>query len=283
MLRGREPFSMNDFAVFAPYLVLLGYAAATAAYGVLFFTAHKGARRLASPLLQAAVALHLAYLGWLTWRWSQFPGATVSQALTVVAFAIAIIYLFLEWLGGERASGFWLVGQVFVFQLLAVVLHEPLPPRRELFEHPLFGIHVFLALLGYAAFAVAASYGFLFLRLYRELKRSRFSVFYGKLPPLEVLERMMNGALVVGFVALTLALLDGALWASQRPDLDWQRDPTILLTMATWALYGMALLLRRLRRWQGRQTAMASLAGLGVIVASLVAVHTLVVGFHRSF
>jgi len=93
----------------------------------------------------------------------------------------------------------------------------------------------------------------------------------------------MNGALVVGFVALTLALLDGALWASQRPDLDWQRDPTILLTMATWALYGMALLLRRLRRWQGRQTAVASLAGLGVIVASLVAVHTLVVGFHRSF
>ena len=282
-MRDPRPFPMNDFAALAPYFVLLGYGAATAAYGVLFFTGSKPAQRLASPLLQAAVALHLAYLAWLTWRWTQFPGATVSQALTVVAFAIAIIYLFLEWLGGERATGFWLVGQVLVFQLLAVVLHEPLPPKRELFEHPLFGIHVFLALLGYAAFAVAASYGFLFLRLYRELKRSRFSVFYGKLPPLEVLERMMNGALVVGFVALTLALLDGALWASQRPDLDWQRDPTILLTMATWALYGMALLLRRLRRWQGRQTAVASLAGLGVIVASLVAVHTLVVGFHRSF
>jgi HemX protein len=278
---------MNDFAAFAPYLVLLGYAAATAAYGVLFFkaqqgsTTQKGALQLASPLLQAAVTLHLAYLGWLTWRWAQFPGATVSQALTVVAFAIAIIYLFLEWLGGERATGVWLVGQVLVFQLLAVLLHEPMPPKRELFEHPLFGIHVFLALLGYAAFAVAASYGFLFLRLYRELKRSRFSVFYGKLPPLEVLERMMNGALAVGFAALTGALIDGAIWASQRSDLDWQRDPTILLTMATWALYGIALLLRRLRRWQGRQTAVASLAGLGVIVASLVAVHTLMVGFHR--
>ncbi|HET9765601.1 MAG TPA: hypothetical protein VFS60_02065, partial [Thermoanaerobaculia bacterium] len=124
---------MNDFATLAPYLVLLGYAAATAAYGVLFFKAQKGALRLASPLLQAAVALHLAYLGWLTWRWAQFPGATVSQALTVVAFAIAIIYLFLEWLGGERATGVWLVGQVLVFQLLAVLLHEPMPPKRELF------------------------------------------------------------------------------------------------------------------------------------------------------
>ncbi|HEV8631145.1 MAG TPA: cytochrome c biogenesis protein CcsA [Thermoanaerobaculia bacterium] len=274
---------METLAGIAPYVLLAAYALATGAYGVLFFTGRREASVWASPLLQLAVALHLAYLAWLTWRWEQFPGATVSQALTVVAFAVAIIYLFLEWLGGERASGFWLVGQVLVFQLLAVVLHEPQPPRRELFEHPIFGIHVFLALLGYAAFAVAASYGFLFLRLYRELKRSRFSVFYGKLPPLEVLERMMTGALAVGFAALTGALLDGILWVRQTSALDWQHDPMILLTFATWLLYGGALLLRRLRRWQGRQTAMASLAGLGVIVVSLVAVHTFVVGFHRSF
>jgi ABC-type uncharacterized transport system permease subunit len=273
---------MNDFAAVAPYLLLLAYGLATAAYGSLFFTASKAARRWASPLLDVAVGMHLAYLGWLIWRWGQFPGATVSQALSVVAFAVAIIYLFLEWLGGERATGLWLVGQVFVFQLLAVVLHEPQPPRRELFEHPLFGIHVFLALVGYAAFAVAASYGFLFLRLYRELKRARFSVFYGKLPPLEVLERMMSGALVVGFVALTGALLDGVVWVHQL-GVDWQHDPMILLTFVTWLLYGAALVLRRFRHWQGRQTAVASLAGLGVIVVSLVAVHTLVVGFHRTF
>jgi len=274
---------MDQIARFAPHALLLAYAAATAAYGVLFSSGSKKASRIASPLLQVAIALHLAYLGWLTWRWAQFPAATVSQALTVVAFAIAIVYLFLEWLGGERATGVWLVGQVLVFQLLAVALHEAQPPKRELFEHPLFGIHVFLALLGYAAFAVAASYGFLFLRLYRELKGTRFSVFYGKLPPLEVLERMMSGALAMGFAALSGALVDGVVWAVQLSDVDWQHDPMILLTFATWALYGGALLLRRLRRWQGRQTAMASLAGLGVIVVSLVAVHTLVVGFHRSF
>ncbi|HXT22348.1 MAG TPA: cytochrome c biogenesis protein CcsA, partial [Thermoanaerobaculia bacterium] len=110
-----------------------------------------------------------------------------------------------------------------------------------------------------------------------------FSVFYGKLPPLVVLERMMAGALAIGFAALTAALLDGVLWVRQLAQVDWQHDPMILLTFATWVLYGLALLLRRLRRWQGRQTAMASLAGLAVIVVSLVAVHTLVVGFHRSF
>jgi ABC-type uncharacterized transport system permease subunit len=265
-------------------IVLLGlYALATAVYGRVFFRADPAARRLASPLLLGTVGLHLLWLAWLTWRWQQFPAATVSQALSVVAFAVALIYLFLEWLGGERATGVWLVGQVLVFQLLAVLLVQPRPPQRELFEHPLFGIHVFLALLGYAAFAVAASYGFLFLRLYRELKGARFSVFYGKLPPLEVLERMMTGALVVGFLALTGALLDGLVWLGQIPPADWRGDPTVLLTIATWALYGIALVLRRFRRWQGRQTAVASLAGLGVIVVSLLAVHTLMTGFHRAF
>jgi len=274
---------MNSVLDLAPWVLLLAYAVTTAAYALLFFTGRPAAGRLAGPLLQASVALHLVYLIWLTMRWQQFPGATVSQALSVVAFAIALLYVFLEWLGGERTTGLWLVGQVLVFQILAVVLHDPRPPRRELFEHPIFGIHVFLALLGYAAFAVAASYGFLFLRLYRELKAARFSVFYGKLPPLEVLERMMSGALLVGFAALSGALLDGVFWAQKIRHVTWQHDPMILLTLATWLLYGLALLLRRLRHWQGRQTALASLAGLGVIVVSLVAVHAMVAGFHRAF
>ena len=127
--QGSTPFPMNDFAAAAPYVLLAAYAAATAAYGVLFFGGGRVAPLLARPLLQLAIVLHVVYLGWLTWRWEQFPGATVSQALSVVAFAIAILYLFLEWLGGERATGVWLVGQVMVFQLLAVVLHGPQPPK----------------------------------------------------------------------------------------------------------------------------------------------------------
>jgi ABC-type uncharacterized transport system permease subunit len=275
---------MSRLSPFMPALLLALYAAAAVAYGLLFFRgAGSPARRVASPLLRATVVAHLAWLVWLTWRWQQFPGATVAQALSVVAFAVALVYVFLEWLGGEHATGLWLVGQVVGFQLLAAVLDVAQPPRRELFEHPLFGIHVFLALLGYAAFAVAASYGFLFLRLYRELKRARFSVFYGKLPPLEVLERMMTGALAVGFVALTAALLDSALLLRQLAGAEWRADPMTLLTLATWALYGSALLLRRARRWQGRQTAVASLAGISVILISLVAVHALMPGFHRAF
>lgn len=270
---------MSLFLDAANILLPLAYLLVAAAYGLVFFGSQPlagQAGRFATPGLRIAVALHLAYLGALTVRWQQFPAATVSQALSIVAFAVAAVYLFLEWHGRERSTGrstgFWMVSLVFLFQVLASVFNRPNPPYREIFHDPFFSVHVSLALVGYAAFVVAAVYAFLFLQLYRELKASRFSTFYGKLPPLEVLERMMLGALSAGFVTLTGAVITGGFWAERLYD-DWLHDPKILITIATWALYAVALLLRRMQRWQGRQTALASLAGLAAILFSLVAVN----------
>ena len=90
----------------------------------------------------------------------------------------------------------------------------------------------------------------------------------------------MLGALWVGFVALTGAVITGGLYAEQLYHNAWVRDPKILVTLATWVLYASALLLRRLRHWQGRQMALASLAGLGAILFSLMAVNFFFTDFH---
>ena len=271
---------MQTFLDAANILLPVAYLLAAVAYGFLFFTAHPAAARWATPLLRGTVLLHAASLVGLGFLHRQFPAATVSQALSVVALAVALVYVWLEWRGRERSTGFWMVSLVFFFQLLSSVLVRPNPPSREIFHDAFFATHVSLALLGYAAFVVAAGYAFLFLQLYRELKAGRFSFFFGKLPPLEVLERMMIGALSTGFVALTGAVVVGAFWAERLFQDNWLRDPKILITLATWALYALALLLRRLRRWQGRQTALASLAGLGAILFSLVAVNFFFTDFH---
>jgi len=264
----------------ATILLPLAYLLVAIDYAFLFFASHPVAERLATPALRGTVLVHLAYLAALTLHWRQFPAATVSQALSIVAFAVAVVYVFVEWHGRARSTGFWMVSLVFFFQLLSSVLTRPNPPDLAIFHDPFFAVHVSLALLGYAAFVVAAGYAFLFLQLYRDLKAGRFSTFYGKLPPLEVLERMMLGALFVGFVTLTGAVVTGAFWAERLYHNGWMRDPKILFTLATWVLYAAALLLRRLRRWQGRQTALASLAGFGAILFSLVAVNFFFTDFH---
>jgi ABC-type uncharacterized transport system permease subunit len=271
---------LQTFLDIAPVLLPLAYLLVAVDYGFLFFSSHPVAERTATPALRGAVLFHLACLAALTVHRHQFPAATVSQALSMVAFFVAVVYVFVEWHGRARSTGFWLVSLVFFFQLLASVLTRPNPPDRAIFHDPFFSIHVLLALLGYTAFVVAAGYGFLYLQLYRDLKGGRFSTFYGKLPPLEVLERMMMGALLVGFAALTGALASGAFWANRLYHDQWLHDPKILFTVATWVLYAAALLLRRLRRWQGRQTALASLAGFGAILFSLMAVNFFFTDFH---
>lgn len=273
---------MDAFLDAANLLLPIGYLSAAIAYGLLFFTGQRLARRVATPLLAGTALLHVGALVALTLRWRQFPAVTVSQALSVVALAVALVYLFVEWHGRERSTGLWLVSLVFAFQLLASLLGGEVPPDREIFHSALFASHVSLALLGYAAFVVAAGYGFLFLALYGELKDGHFATFYGRLPPLEVLERMMTGALVVGFLALTGAVALGVFWAERTFPGEWLGDPKIVFTLATWGLYGAALVLRRTRRWRGRQTALASLAGLGAILFSLLVVNLLFSEFHGA-
>ena len=183
-------------------------------------------------------------------------------------------------LGREASTGFLMLLLATVLETLSALLRTPQPPDREIFHNPLFATHTGFGLLGYAAFMVAAAYGFLFLRLYREIKRRRFSVFFGQLPPLEVLERMILGALAVGFVALTGTLLSGAAWAQQEFRGEWLQDPKLWATFVIWGFYGLTLLLRRLRRLQGRQLAIASQAGIIAILFSLIGVNFYLTNFH---
>jgi ABC-type uncharacterized transport system permease subunit len=273
--------SMENVLGAANVLLPVAYLLVAIDYGFLFFTSRSLSPRGASLGLKVVLALHLVYLALLTVQWEQLPAANVSQGLSIVAFSIIVVYAIVERLGNERSTGFWLVSIAFFFTLLSSILAGSTPPRHELLHNPLFFGHAVLALVGYAAFAVAASYAFLFLRLYHELKAGRFSLFFGKLPPLEVLERMMSGALVVGFVALTGAVIAGLVWARQvLPPGEWLGDTKIVATLLTWALYAGALLLRRLRRWQGREMAIASLAGFATVLFSLFAVNLWFSDFH---
>lgn len=256
------------------------YLGAVIGYGRSFLAEKPAGQVLVRRLLIATLGLHLLYLVLLTLRWQQFPAATVSQALSALAFAIALVYVVAERYGGSRATGVWLLTVAFGFELLAALLRSTSPPHFERFESPLFAIHVSLALIGYAGYVVAACYGFLFLRVYADLKRGRFSRFFGTLPPLEVLDRMMVIALVIGTVALGGAVISGGAWADSLLPPGWQTDPKILITLATLLFYGNVLALRKFRHLPGRPIAVASLFGFGVLLFSLLAVNLFFSRFH---
>lgn len=272
---------MDTTLKIAVVLLPLAYLLITVGYGFLFFANDPRARRAAPPLFYATLALHLTYLVLLAIRWEQFPMASVSQAFSAVAFAIAVVYAFVEWHGREASTGFLMLLLASVFEILSSILRTSNPPDRELFHSWLFATHTSFGLLGYTAFMVASVYGFLFLRLYREIKRRRFSVFFGQLPPLEVLERMIMGAILVGWVALVGTLVTGAVWANQEyQDRAWWSDSKVLATFAIWAFYFLALLLRRTGWLQGRQLALVSIVGVAAILFSLIGINLFLTDLH---
>src|SRR3954447_22399391 len=79
---------VQTFLDVATILLPLAYLLVAIDYGFLFFSSHPVAERTATPALRGTVLLHLAFLAAASVQWRQFPAATVSQALSVVAFAV---------------------------------------------------------------------------------------------------------------------------------------------------------------------------------------------------
>jgi len=133
---------------------------------------------------------------------------------------------------------------------------------------------------------VAAVYGAMYALLYRELKKHRVGLIFRRLPNLETLSRLNLGAVLFGWVGLTLAILLGSFWAGELTSRGWLEgsfytDPKFLLTVVLWVLYGLTLGGRYLFRWPNRQLAYLSMVAFLLMVGSSLAVNLVFNSFHQ--
>lgn len=256
------------------------YALACAAYALVFFRKDPGARRLASPLLYGAATLHVVFLTLLTQELRRVPIATTFELFSVLALALAIVYLVQEHRSGTPYTGVLFVPLMFLCQTIASAFVSPVVEiQRPLLQSPLFGLHIAAVLLGYSAFAVSAIYGLLFLLLYKELRAHRFGLIYERLPPLEVLSGMNLRAAVFGLACLTVAIAAGALM-SVRAFPDFWHDPKVLTSLGVWLLYASCLFVRYVGNWRGTRIAYFTIAGFLLLVFSMLAINRLFPSFH---
>jgi HemX protein len=261
-------------------LLPLLYALTVAAYAADFFREDAFARRAAHRLMELTLLFHVAHLALRTALYDHVPLASLAEVATTVAFAVAFVYIVVERRSGSTRTGLFVVSFSLVAQTLSSAFletgHVSFPP---ILKSPLFAIHTVAAVIGYAAFALSAVYGVLYLLLHHELKRSRFGLVYRRLPPLEVLARMSLGAVLVGVAALTVTIVCGSLWASSEFP-GFTHDPKFLMTLGVWLVYGLAIALHWGRGWSGRRTITMSLVAFGLLVFSMVAAKVLFESFH---
>jgi ABC-type transport system involved in cytochrome c biogenesis permease subunit len=271
---------ITDLVDFFVALVPVMYGLLVVLYGLSFFSNQPFAERAKSPFLLATVGVHLLYLGLRTAAFDHPPITTVFEIMTVLAACISIGYLYIELRTRARNTGFFILLIAFVFQTSSSLFIRDLTEIAPILRSRLLGFHVSTALLGYTAITLSAVYGFLYLMLYHEIKSSRFGLIYNRLPNLETLEKMSVKAEVFGFLMLTVAICVGLIWLPRAFESFSYWDPKLIGTLFIWALYAIALFVKRRFGWQGRRMMVVSLVAFAFVFLSMTVINMYLSGFH---
>jgi ABC-type uncharacterized transport system permease subunit len=270
---------MNAAVQLLNTLLPMLYAVAVMVYALDFFREDPFAARAARPLLLTVVVLHGGYLALRTVAYRHPPLASLFEVMTFIALAVTVVYLYVEYRSRTHKTGMFLLTFSFVFQTVSSAFVPAGIDFPEILRSPLFGVHTGSAVLGYAAFAVSAIYGILFLALYHDLKASRFGIVYRRLPSLELLARMSVRAAVFGVVCLAFTIGFGIAWAS-REFPGFQRDPKFILSVIVWLVYAVAVVLHYASGWRPRRTIYAFLFGFSLMLLSSAAARFWLHSFH---
>jgi ABC-type transport system involved in cytochrome c biogenesis permease subunit len=245
----------------------------------LLFWLYMGLRQrwifhLAHALLGGGFGLQTLILGYNLYV-RTFPlWGEVATSLGFLSWAIIAVYLAAVWRYRIEALGSFIVPLAFLAAASAGI-PVTTPIRLPLaVQHVWLGLHIVLALLGYAAFTLMFCAGVMYLIQERQLKSKRPGAWYHYLPSLTLLDELNAKALLLGFPFLTQGIVTGSVWAKYTYGSYLHWNLTSLPLLLAWCIYALLLGGRRTLGWQGIKAARATVGGFIVVLASYF-VHTL--------
>ncbi len=257
----------------------LAYLQGTVLYELLLASRRPRFGRWATISLLVGVAVQgLALLA----RWLAAGRLTLDSSvdtLAVYAWLTAGAYLMLERLIREKALGALVAPLISLAVLAALLLPREAHPELAPFVRSVWlPAHVVVSVIGYASLSVAFGSAVLYLLHERQLKRHQGLRL--RLPPLGTLELVTYRLVEVGFVALTLTLISGAVGSEQAWGSYWSWEPKQTATLATWLVYVAYFHLRNVVGSSGRQTARCAVLGFVAVLVTYLVMNLFLPGQH---
>jgi cytochrome c-type biogenesis protein CcsB len=249
-------------------LIELTAVAYLVAAGSLFLYLFRGnvESRLPAAILLAGFVVHSLALIRLFLRQGFAAVALMGDALLFNSWLMVGIYLLIHVKYRLTVLGGIIAPLAFLMTFAAFAVSRgaaEAPPGFQSFWLPL---HVTLAFLGNAVFALAFGVSLIYLLQERHLKHKKLTLVMKRFPPLESLDRLNYKLLMWGFPLMTLGILTGTLWAGIHWGDYWSWDPRQISSAIVWLLYGALLHGRVTAGLRGKKAAVLTMVGFCVVL-----------------
>lgn len=222
----------------------------------------------------AGVVLRGLAQGFVPWA-NMYEFALISSAIIVGAFIVIQLWHDLRFLG-VYITGFTLV----TLGVATVNLYVPVKPLPPVLDSYWLIIHVFVASLGTALFALSAGLAIVQLLQARREAGKKSIAFLKTLPDVEKLENLTYLTAVIGFVFWTFTLIAGSIWAERSWGRYWGWDTKEVWTLIIWIIYAGYIHARATRGWRGTRSAWLAIIGFAAVLFNYGIVNVFIPGLH---
>ncbi|MDV2502355.1 MAG: c-type cytochrome biogenesis protein CcsB [bacterium] len=262
------------------HITVISYFLAAGAFLIFFYYKSKRVGVAGTALVLVGFITHTAAMALRAQEVGHLPLTSLHEAMTFFSWTITLLFLLSRYKYRIEILGAFVVPLAFITLGYAAVLPSEVRPILPVLKSYWLAIHVTLAVLGNAAFAVTFVAGIMYLLQERQLKRKKPGAFYYRLPSLEVLDQLGYRALSFGFPFQTLGIITGSLWAAYAFGSYWRWDPKETFTLITWFIYAVLLHGRLVVGWRGRRAAFLCIVGFCTVMFTFVGLSLLTEGYH---
>ena len=257
------------------YITALLYLASTLAY-IAYLVSRRDALLNAGKYV--AIAGFVAHTLTILVRWAEggrFPATNLHEVMSFFAWLSVGIFMVFLYRYGMAVLGLFVAPFALFLVVTASFLPGEIVPLSPLFKSWWLPVHVTLAILGNAFFALASAFGAMYLIQERHLKNRKFNGLYFILPSLDVLDELNYRCLTYGFPLLTLGIITGAIWSEYTFGTYWMWKHRQVGSLVTWLLYAALLHGRLTTDWRGRKAARYSVIAFCVLLAFSLIIYVL--------
>ncbi|MFZ5639821.1 MAG: cytochrome c biogenesis protein CcsA [Bacillota bacterium] len=238
------------------------YVTATFFYLYWFITGRTTGEKIEKVIIWAGFLSNLEVIVARTLTSGHLPVRTLYELNIVVAWLAVGVFLWAR----RTYTKTVLVGLVSVtFAFLVAgwgyADNPQIAPLTPAYKSNWLVVHVLFALLSTACYIFATGTSFFYL-LKSRYPEGEGPKRYKLVPGLKILDDLSVKLILLGFVAGTIMLISGSIWAKLLWGSYWSWDPVETWSLISWLVYGIYLHLRFTFGWRGRKLAWLCMACL---------------------